>query len=214
MLNSINTSQFRNILLEVAEKIQKNQDYLCKVDAAIGDGDHGISMAKGFKAVEENISERDFENIAELLNTVAFSLIDKIGGATGPLFATVFMAAGKVTNDKKDVNLELLHQMFKQAVADVCKRGGGKPGDKTMIDALQPAVEGLEEAFINNLSLEKALKIAYDKANDGVDETKKMKPRQGKSRYLGERAIGYQDAGATSISLIFEAMVDGIKKLS
>jgi len=210
--DSLNTSQFRDVLLIVAKKIQDNKDYLCKVDAVIGDGDHGISMAKGFKAVEENIKYKDFGKVSDLLTSVGFSLVENIGGAAGPLFGTVFISAAKVAGDKTEVDLELLQKMFEQSVVDVCKRGGSKLGDKTMIDALQPAVEGLKESVRKDLSLVEGLELAYQKAKEGVEATKNMQPRQGKSRYLRDRALGHQDAGATSISLVFEAMLEGVKK--
>jgi len=210
-MEKLTIKDFREMTINIAENIQKNKDYLCEVDAAIGDGDHGISMAKGFKEAEKRLrdkSESDFESIGEVFKVVGMSLLDKIGGATGPIFSTIFLSGAKIAKSSKSASLSLLAKMFSQAVDDVCKRGNSKPGDKTLIDALNPAANALTEAAESGMSIEEAIDAAYQAAEDGLEATKDMAPKQGKSRYLKDRAIGHQDAGATSITIIFRAMKD------
>lgn len=210
-MEKLTIKDFREMTIKIAEDIQENKDYLCEVDAAIGDGDHGISMAKGFKEAEKRLrdkTESDFESVGDVFKVVGMSLLDKIGGATGPIFSTIFLSGAKIAKSSESADLSLLAEMFSQAVADVCKRGNSKPGDKTLIDALNPAAEALKEAAEAELSIEKAIDAAYQAAEDGLEATKDMAPKQGKSRYLKDRAIGHQDAGATSITIIFRAMKD------
>ncbi|MTI61468.1 MAG: dihydroxyacetone kinase subunit L [Firmicutes bacterium] len=208
-MESIDVKKFKEMTLRLAEEIQNNKAYLCELDAAIGDGDHGISMAKGFKEAEKrlrDINEEDLEKISDVYKLVGMALLDKIGGATGPIFSTIFLSAAKVAGDKKEADLKLFADMFTTAVEDVCKRGKSKAGEKTLIDALDPAAKALSKSAQEGLPLEKGLKNAYKEALEGVEDTKEMSPGQGKSRYLKDRAIGHQDAGATSISLMFKAM--------
>lgn len=206
MTRTLNADQFKEMFNEVTQKIQDNREKLCEIDSAIGDGDHGTSLAKGFSASKDRLELDESRNIGDILRKIGMSLTEKIGGATGPLFATIFISAGKAAEGKEEVDLSLLIKMFVKATTDVQKRGGAKPGDKTMIDALKPAVEGLKEAKEDNLDLQEGLKIAHKRAKEGVKATKDMKPKKGRAKYLGERSLGHQDPGATSIALIFEAM--------
>lgn len=215
-MKNLYIKEAKEMTLKITEEIQKNKAYLCELDAAIGDGDHGISMAKGFKEAENrlrDVNEESFKKIGDIYKLVGLALLDKIGGATGPIFSTIFLSAAKIAGDKKEVDLELFADMFAKSVEDVCKRGKSKPGEKTLIDALYPAAKALRGSAQEGLSLEKGLKNAYEASLSGVENTKKMVPKQGKSRYLKDRAIGHQDAGATSISLIFKAMKEYLEDI-
>lgn len=201
------------MFLKVSKDIQNNKEYLCEVDAAIGDGDHGISMKKGFMEVEKALKEKkvdEIKDIGEIFKIIGMSLVKKIGGAAGPIFSTIFISASKIAKNKKNADLNLFYEMFEQSLRDVCKRGNSELGDKTLIDALDPAVQSLKSSTQKKYDLEKAFKLASKKAAEGVERTKNLQPRQGKSRYLQDRAVGHQDAGATSISIIFESMKDYI----
>jgi dihydroxyacetone kinase-like protein len=213
-MKSINVKEYEEMILKIAKEIQNHKDYLCRIDAAIGDGDHGVSMAKGFKKVEDKLkNSENLFTIAEVNEIVGLTLLQEIGGATGPLFSTIFLSSAKIAGDRKEVDLDLLSKMFTAAVEDVCKLGKSKPGDKTLIDALKPAAEALSQAARDGLSIEEGLNMAYQNALAGVEATKEMTPKQGKARYLKDRAIGHQDAGATSISIMFKAMKEYLDQL-
>ena len=208
-MEKLTIEEFKEMTIKIAERIQENKDYLCEVDAAIGDGDHGISMSKGFKEAEQRLLDLDkneLSSIGEVFKVVGMSLLDKIGGAAGPIFSTIFLSGAKIAKDKETADLNLLAAMFEQAVEDVCKRGNSKPGDKTLIDSLNPAVKSLKESAEKDVNLNEGINLAYQAAEEGLEATKDMAPKQGKSRYLKDRAIGHQDAGATSITIIFKAM--------
>ncbi|MBL5981072.1 hypothetical protein NAAC61_02690 [Petrotoga sp. 8T1HF07.NaAc.6.1] len=213
-MKSINVKEYKEMILKIAEEIQNHKDYLCRIDAAIGDGDHGISMAKGFKKVEDKLrNSENLSTIAEVNKIVGLTLLQEIGGATGPLFSTIFLSFAKIAGDRKEVDLDLLSRMFTVAVADVCKLGKSKPGDKTLIDALKPAAEALSQATKDGLSIEEGVNMAYQSALTGVEATKEMTPKRGRARYLNDRAIGHQDAGATSISIMLKAMKEYLEQL-
>lgn len=194
------------MLEEIHEKIRENENFLCKLDSAIGDGDHGTTMEKGFRTALDDLNLENTEDVGEFMKSVGTSLLREIGGSTGPLFATIFMSGGKVAEGEKEAGLALFSEMFEKALEDVQKRGGAKPGDKTLVDSLEPAVEGLKSAVEEDMSLEDGLTRAHERAEEGVEATKDMEPKKGRAKYLGERAKGHQDPGATSISLIFKAM--------
>lgn len=212
MADEISVDELRKSLIHSAKKIQENREYLCELDSAIGDGDHGNSMSKGFKAVENKLENNDPDTVGHLFKLVGTTLMKNMGGATGPIFATLFMSAGKKAGDRKNADLDTLADMFETSLKDVSERGDAKPGDKTMIDALKPAVEALRESGKKDRSITEGMKLAYERASEGVEKTKEMKPSRGKAKSLGDRAIGHQDPGATSVSLIFKAMHGSIKK--
>ncbi|KXA99546.1 hypothetical protein AKJ41_05270 [candidate division MSBL1 archaeon SCGC-AAA259O05] len=206
MKEALTVERFQEMLSYVSEKIQDNKEFLCEIDAAIGDGDHGTSMAKGFRAAEKKLESESYEDIGSVMKSVGSSLMNEIGGATGPLFSTIFLSAGKIAEDEKEANLSLLGKMFEKSLEDVKARGGARPGDKTLVDSLEPAVKALKKTGRNDLGLVEGLKIACEAAQEGMEDTKEMKPKKGRAKYLDDRAIGHQDPGATSIALVFETM--------
>jgi dihydroxyacetone kinase-like protein len=189
------------------ERVNEQREHLTKLDSAIGDGDHGQNLARGLQAAAERIDGA--EDVASTMRAVAMALISKTGGASGPLYGTFFMDAGKATPDAP-LTLDGWAHMMRAGLEGVQRRGKAEPGDKTMVDALLPAVEALETAAANGQDLKVALKEAAAQAKKGMEATTPMVAKKGRASYLGERSAGHQDPGATSSFYLFETAADAL----
>jgi dihydroxyacetone kinase-like protein len=191
-----------------AKVLSENREYLTQLDSAIGDADHGANMDRGFRAVMLKMPEIADKDIGTALKTVGMTLISTVGGAGGPLYGTFFLQAGMKSAGKMELNLEDWTEALEAAVGGVVMRGKAVLGDKTMVDALTPAVEVLKESLNGNVSIGKALQASDDAAKQGMIDTIPMVARKGRASYLGERSAGHQDPGATSSYLILQAAAD------
>jgi len=191
-----------------ANVMAENRDYLTQLDAAIGDADHGANMDRGFKAVTNKIPEFSDKDIGTIFKTVGMTLISTVGGAGGPLYGTFFLQAGMKTAGKMELNLADWFVTLEAALNGVVMRGKAEIGDKTMVDALTPAVNSLKKALEDNTSLEKALQQSAEAARQGMEATIPLVARKGRASYLGERSAGHQDPGATSSYLLLKAAAD------
>lgn len=205
-LNSLSANQVKKMFLYVGEKVVESKPFLTKIDSAIGDGDHGIGMSVGFTKAEENLYANDFENVNDVFKTIGMSMISSMGGASGIIFGTLFVGGIKGLDPKENLDLPLLAEIFERALEAIKTRGKAELGDKTMIDAFQPAVEALKASVIANESFIDGLQKAENAALDGVEASKGYIAKFGRAKSLGERAIGHQDAGATTVSIIFKSM--------
>jgi dihydroxyacetone kinase-like protein len=207
MGQEVTLPQFRRWLLLYADRIREHEDYLTELDAAIGDADHGANMRRGMEKVKERLQSPDghCEDIRTLLRTVAMTLISAVGGAAGPLYGTFFLRAATVPNGGQSVDLAGLARMFRYGLDGLQQRGKAHLNDKTMVDAIQPAVEALEAAVLANQSLPVALSLALQAARQGMKHTIHIAANKGRASYLGPRSIGHQDPGATSAYYLFEA---------
>ena len=210
MSNNLYLDDFKKIIKNINSTIQENAIYLSKLDSTIGDGDHGITIARGFRNVIEKIEKDKSQKISDLLKQVGLTLISSMGGASGPIFGSIFTEMAKTSEEKEEIDLYDLCNMFTSALNKISKLGGAKPGDKTLIDSLAPAVESLKNSLSRNLPLKKALANMKEASKNGLEATKNMIAKRGRSRYAGERSIGFQDAGATTMYLIIKAMYDSI----
>jgi len=210
MKDILNIGDFLKIIRIISATIQENSGYLSELDSTIGDGDHGITIARGFKKAVEKLDETDPQNISELLKSTGNTLIYTMGGAAGPIFGSIFTEMAKVADGKEEIDLTALYEMFSSALDKVSRLGGAKPGDKTLIDTLYPAIESLKDSVKNNLSIKEALRQMSSAAEKGAASTKDMVATKGKARYLAERSLGYQDAGATTMYLIIKAFYEAI----
>lgn len=193
----------------IAELMEANKKYLTQLDAAIGDADHGINMDRGFKKVMTQLPGVADNDIGSILKTTGMALISSVGGAGGPLYGTMFMRAGMTASGKHELNEEDLVEMLESAVDGVIQRGRANLGDKTMVDALVPAVEAFKQ-FVEqggNDTLE-GLQQAVDAAEQGMKDTIPLVAKKGRASYLGERSAGHQDPGATSSYMILKALHD------
>ena len=194
-------SQARKLLFEtVAQRVIASADELTDLDRAIGDGDHGTNMRRGFEAVLTTVDELSAKNLGESLRGVGTTLVMKVGGASGPLYGTLFMALGKSLGD--EVSRERVADAFAAAVEAVKARGKSDVGQKTMLDVLAPVLEVLREGG-DGLPLR--LKAA---ARDAAEKTIQMRAIRGRASFLGERSIGHMDPGARSSALIIDAIAD------
>jgi dihydroxyacetone kinase-like protein len=191
-----------------ANVLAENRDYLTQLDAAIGDADHGANMDRGFKAVITKIPEFGDKDIGTIFKTVGMTLISTVGGAGGPLYGTFFLQAGMKTAGKMELTLADWCVALEAALNGVVMRGKAELGDKTMVDALTPAVNSLKKALEDNTTLEKALQQSAEAARQGMEATIPLVARKGRASYLGERSAGHQDPGATSSYLLLKAAAD------
>ena len=207
MAQKIEYMLIRNFLLNLANTIMLRKNHLDELDAACGDGDLGVGMYIGFGNVKKAIEQKKSRDIGDLLDTAGRAILSSVGGASGALFGTLFIESGKVASGKSEIDLKDLSNMFGVSLEKIRQRGGAKLGDKTLIDALEPAVESLEDAVQRNLDLTEALRMAADAARTGVESTRNLVARQGKARYLGEQTLGHVDPGAEVMKLIFETLL-------
>jgi dihydroxyacetone kinase-like protein len=189
-----------------AAEVAENRSYLTKLDGAIGDGDHGTNMDRGMKKALERLEATDGDDIGASLKAVGMALVSSVGGAAGPLYGTLFLQMGQATAGKSELDLAALTEALDAGVQGVIKRGKAEPGDKTMLDALGPALEALRGASGDDVA--SALSRAADAAREGMESTVPMVARKGRASYLGERSAGHQDPGATSSHLLLKTAAE------
>jgi len=193
----------------IGDTIEKNKELLTELDAAIGDADHGINMNRGWEAVLAKIrSLAPGADIGTLMKTVAMTLISTVGGASGPLYGTAFLRAAGVAQGKQVIDKDTALKMFEAAINGVKERGKASRGEKTMLDALEPAFEAFTNGVKEEKTLVQCLELACIAANEGIEYTKTIIATKGRASYLGERSLGHQDPGATSTYLMLKALTD------
>jgi dihydroxyacetone kinase-like protein len=215
-MKELTPSQVDKMFLAVAENIVKNEAYLTEIDMKIGDGDHGTGMALGFGAVLNaptlNLagSAGEYPSVEAVFQALGTVLLDTMGGASGVFFGTMFISGTIRRKPSAVFRLVDFAECFRISLDAIKQRGKARVGDKTLVDALEPAVIALEKAAAEDVDLIEGFKLAADAAKAGMEYTKEIKARFGRAKYYGDKAIGLQDAGATSIWLIFQAMADWI----
>lgn len=200
MGQAITLAHFRQWLLEYAERIVQQEAHLTQLDAAIGDADHGANMRRGMDKIAQRIADPGIQcdDIGALLRTVAMTLISSVGGAAGPLYGAFFLRAAQTAGSVVSVDLNTLAVMFRDGLAGVQQRGKAEPDDKTMVDTLHPAVAALLAAAETGADVATALEAARVAAEAGMRHTIPLQANRGRASYLGPRAVGHQDPGATS----------------
>jgi dihydroxyacetone kinase-like protein len=201
----------RDVVRTIIDEIEKNKAWLSEIDGAVGDGDHGINMAKGFSMVKQKLDQSG-NTLGELLRLAGMTLLDNIGGAMGPIYGTLFMKMGKAVEGKAALAKEDLAGMLASALEGVKQRGGAKVGDKTLVDTLEPAVKGCEEALKAGAGFTEEIDRMIESARAGMESTKDLVAKLGRSSRLGERSKGTIDAGAASCYVILKAFGDSLKK--
>lgn len=200
------------ILRRIHAVLQENAEQLTRLDQAIGDGDHGTNMLRGFNAVLPKVEAQAGQPMAALFKTTAMTLISTVGGAAGPLYGTAFLRASTALDGATEIGPPEVVAAFTAALEGVQARGKATTGEKTMVDALSPAVDALREAVEAGASLSEALDRAAAAAHAGMEATVPMEATKGRASYLGERSIGHQDPGATSTYLIVQAIADTVRE--
>lgn len=207
---SITTATLLSWLRRAAELIHAHRDRLTDLDAAIGDADHGANLDRGFTAVVETLDALERQDAGVILKNTGMRLISTVGGASGPLYGTAFRRAGRALEGYHEVSDQLLLEMLQHFVDGVSSMGKAVPGDKTMIDALEPALAALRAGLADGTPLKPALQSAAAAAYQGAVATIPLVARRGRASYLGERSAGHQDPGATSSALIIQALAEVI----
>jgi dihydroxyacetone kinase-like protein len=194
-------------LSEAEQRIKERSDYLTQLDAAIGDGDHGVNMRRGFDAVGKALAgQQSATPPGRLLILAGKTLVSTVGGASGPLWGSALRRAGRALGDAGTLDGPALLDALDAAVAGVIELGAAAPGDKTMVDALAPAVAAMRDALESGAPIDAAVGAAAEAARAGAEATVPMQARKGRASYLGERSIGHQDPGATSAAIILAAL--------
>ncbi|GMQ58934.1 dihydroxyacetone kinase subunit DhaL [Vallitalea sediminicola] len=209
----LNSKQIQELLIKIADMFIEKQDELSKLDAIIGDGDHGVTMARGAKAAKEKVLALEEGSCREYFKTYGRTLISTLGGAMGPLYGSIFLEISKACKGKETVSLGEFSEGFNNGMLKVMELGGAKVGDKTMIDSIHPTVEALGKAKNEGKNLVDGFEIAVSAAKEGVNNTIPLIARRGRSRYLQEKAIGHQDAGATSFSYLIKTIYEYLKDM-
>jgi dihydroxyacetone kinase-like protein len=205
---SIGASDVRGWIGDYAAVIAENRMELVRLDTAIGDGDHGTNMDRGMKAAVEKLEATEGDDIGALLKAVGMALVSKVGGAAGPLYGTLFLQMGTASAGKSELDVTGWADALDAGVKGVQARGKAVLEDKTMIDALVPAVEALRSAAGEGAELGDALRASADAAEQGRDATTPLEARKGRASYLGPRSVGHQDPGATSSALLLRAAAE------
>lgn len=191
----------KTLILQAADEIIANKDYLTDLDRSIGDADHGVNMAKGFGFTKEAL-EADFDDYKTLFNKVATTLLSKVGGASGPLYGSFFMKFAASVKDVDELTRENLNQAFTAGVDGVKQRGKAEVGDKTMVDVLEPVAEALNAG--------KSFDEVVQVAEESMEKTKDIKAKKGRASYVGERSIGHIDPGAASSYILVKETLGAI----
>jgi len=214
--NCLTKQDYIEILRQICQKIDQNKQLLSELDSDIGDGDHGFSMATGFNSLNNSLDKFSSLDMGGLLKKSGFELIRIIGGAAGAVFGTLFVGqAGYYEKNLKGneaLTLTNIASMYSEALAQIKKRGNAQVGDKTMIDALEPAVKALMEGADKGMTIADAFNNAWEKAKQGAESTRELIGKKGRSKNLGERSRGFMDPGAMSTVLIFEVIADYFNK--
>lgn len=197
-----------------ARDISANKDMLTELDAAIGDADHGANMDRGMTAavaaIDKAHADAGFATVGALFKAVGMALVSSVGGASGPLYGTLFLRMAAATAASTELDVPATADALAAGLTGVVDRGKAEPGDKTMYDALAPACAALAVAGARGAPLAEALADAATAAEEGRDGTTPMLARKGRASYLGERSIGHQDPGATSVALLVRAAAESV----
>jgi dihydroxyacetone kinase-like protein len=208
---TVTTAALEAWVARFAALVSQHRDYLTELDSAIGDADHGSNMDRGLSAVVAAVEEARPETAKALFTKVGMTLVSTVGGASGPLFGTFFLRMGTAFGDTPDVTAEQFAAALRAGLEGVVARGKAEPGDKTIYDALAPSVEALDSALSEGISLPDALDRARAAAEAGRDATIPLLARKGRASYLGERSVGHQDPGATTVALLMQAATETVR---
>ena len=209
-MEAIGYDEVVRMIRGAASQIRASRDHLSKLDSATGDGDHGTAMLRAMEAAEKALADAKSPAIAPMLEAVAWGIMSAAGGAPGPLLGSFFLGMSEAVGERRTLDGPALAEALEAGLEAMRKQTPAKPGDKTMLDALVPAVEALRAAVSAGPDVASALKRAADAAARGAEGTRDMQARFGKARNLGERSKGTVDPGATSISCIFKGFADAV----
>ncbi|MBV1756194.1 MAG: dihydroxyacetone kinase subunit L [Methanobacterium sp.] len=211
-MDKLTTKDIIRIVDIMSDIIIENEVYFCELDSPAGDGDFGMSLSKGFRKVKQEWETLSKENIGTFLKDCGMIITEYCGGASGPIWGSAFRGAANYAKGKNELELLELSEMLQSAIDGIQKRGGAKLGDKTLLDALIPAVESLKKSAKNNEDLYTSLEQSASEAVLGGEKTKEIVASKGRATYLGDRSLNHPDAGATAIGVIFTGIIEKLRK--
>lgn len=195
---------------KIGDKIIEQKEFLTELDAPIGDSDHGINMARGFTEVKKKLPELADKDVGTVFKTVGMTLVSTVGGASGPLYGTAFMKMGMALGGAAEVDFEAFMKALAMAVDGVKQRGHSTTGEKTMLDAMVPAMDAMNESYAGAGDVKAAFAKGVEAAQAGVEYTKTIAATKGRASYVGERGIGHQDPGATSFTFMLQTAAENL----
>jgi dihydroxyacetone kinase-like protein len=207
-MSTISSQQIFAWIERYAARIAEQKDYLTQLDAAIGDADHGANMNRGLQAVLAKKADLQNADVGALLKGVAMTLISTVGGASGALYGTFFLQASTIAGNRTELSPSEFGSVLEKGLAGIVLRGKATIGDKTMVDALQPAIKAYKHSIESGETLDQALSKASSAAEEGLKSTVPLVARKGRASYLGERSAGHPDPGATSTVLLFRSAAE------
>jgi len=210
MAAMIGYDEITRMMLAAVKKVRENHALLSKLDAATGDGDHGTAMLRCADAMEKGVQEGESGNMKTMLHGLGWGVMSIDAGSTGPLFGSFFMGLSEGVADASTLDTEALAKTFEAGQAKIQKQTKAQPGDKTLMDALVPAVLAMQKAANEGVEVHEALKLAAEAADAGAKATADMQAKFGRARNLGERTLGHIDPGATSVALLFQGFAEGV----
>ncbi|WP_448720000.1 dihydroxyacetone kinase subunit DhaL [Microbacterium natoriense] len=213
-MGAVGTAALQDWISRFSDAIAEKREWLTELDSAIGDADHGANMARGMGAVVDKLGTGAPANIDDLLKTVGMTLVSSVGGASGPLYGTFFLRMGMSAGAVTSLDGSALGAALRAGLEGIVARGKPEAGDKTMFDAMSPAVDAFDAALAAESSVADAARAASDAAAAGRDATLPLVARKGRASYLGERSAGHLDPGAASTAILFETLADTIAAAS
>lgn len=209
-MERLTASQLKNLFLHVSQVVIDSKEQLCEADRNIGDGDHGIGMANGFEAAKRELEANEYSDVYAIFSAVGRTMIKVMGGASGIIFGLLFYAGSKNMNPEPSLTTAGFVEIFEKALAEIKLKGQAKLGDKTLIDGLEPTVEAMQAGLSQGLGFSALLNEALLAAELGKEKSKQYIAKIGKAKTLGERAIGYPDAGCVTLTVIIRAMLEWV----
>lgn len=201
----------KNALLEASWMIEKSEPQLTELDIKVGDGDHGYGMKAGFSALRDMLMRTEYEEVSDLYKSAGIELLRTMGGASGVIFGTMFTAGCRDLPSGGRIDADAYLLFFEHALEAIMRRGRAKPGDRTMLDALNGAVSSMRETRKSTRDMAELLRAGASGALSGMEATKNMIPQKGRSKNFSTQALGCPDPGAVSVSIIFQAFADSIE---
>lgn len=206
----VNCDEVKEILSEISLIIDKKKLYLCDLDTAIGDGDHGLNLSKGFNSTEEKIKNISANDIGNILKVTGMTLVETVGGASGPLYGAAFLKASTVVDKKSNIDINDFLNILTEALNEIKIRGKSAEGEKTIIDTLSPVVHELKKDLEERKDLNYIFENIKYIARKGMESTRDIVAKKGRASYLKERSIGHKDPGATSMYYVLEAICEHV----
>lgn len=205
------TDKVVEIIQKISDRISKEKLFLTELDNAIGDGDHGINMSRGFEAVKTKLADASLNSPSDVFKLVGMTLVSTVGGAAGPLYGTAYMNMAKTLNGHEELSMDDFLAGLESAVEGIKLRGKSTTGEKTMLDAMVPALEAMKSGLVEGKDTKVILDEGLSAAWKGVEYTKTIVATKGRASYLGERSLGHQDPGATSFTMMLEEVEKAVE---